>query len=227
MYDYSPFDSPTELADIPEIELVVSGRVVGFAEGPIYSAASIDDPQAEAAVVMSVLVEEVFKGEPASSGTVHVVLERCDPLKAYSMALPAGTRVGLYLEAAPLEEDDVPVLHDDAGRPAGEPLWRSGPQALIVADGENDGVVLPLLRQIMPQADFEDQLPADGRNSSPTILTTSHGDPACAFGLDSDDKSDEDPPHTGNRSGSSDQNDPDERNSLPIEQDDTECRSIP
>lgn len=154
VYRYNPLDSPTELpAHDPEIELVASGRALGFAEGPSY--------QASPTVVMSVRVEEVMKGEAPSSGTVYVALERCSPLEAYSAALPADTNVGLYLSPAPVEDGSSTLGNNSAGRPAGVPLWQVGPQAFIVADGDDEGVVFPLFRKIMPQADFEDQLPSN------------------------------------------------------------------
>lgn len=167
VYDYSPFDSPTDLADLPEIELVVSGRVLGFAEGPIYHAETIHDVQASPTVVMRVHVENVMKGEAPSSGIVYVALVRCVSLEAYSAALPADTQVGLYLDAAPVEDGSFTMGNEAAGRPAGEPLWQVGPQAFIVADGDDGGVVFPLWRKVMPQAKFEDQLPS-GNSSQVT-----------------------------------------------------------
>lgn len=157
-YNYAPVDSPPDLAERNEIELVVSGRVLGFAEaeGPIYLASPL--------VVMRVDVENVMKGEAPSSGTVYVALVRCGPLEAYSAALPAGTLVGLYLDGGPVEGGSSTVGNEAEGRPAGEPLWGVGPQAFVVADGDDEGVVFPLLREVMPQAKFEDQLPpADSR----------------------------------------------------------------
>lgn len=152
IYNYAPVDSPTDLAERNEIELVVSGRVLGFAEGPpMYHASPT--------VVMRVDVENVMKGEAPSSGTVYVALLRCNSPEAYSAALPAGTQVGLYLDAGPVEGGNSTVGNKAEGRAAGEPLWGVGPQAFIVADGDDDGVVFPLWREVMPQAKFEDQLP--------------------------------------------------------------------
>ncbi len=153
--------TPAHLADVPEIELVVTGRVQGFEPGPIYFAESLDDPEAEPNVVMSVTVDEVLKGDIQVGSTVYVAREDEKPLAAYSEALPPGTVVGLYLDAAPEEGDreGFVVGNENAGHPAGEPLWQVGPQAFIVADGEDGGVIFPIDPRVSPQADFEDQLP--------------------------------------------------------------------
>ncbi|MBA2639689.1 MAG: hypothetical protein H0U77_06800 [Nocardioidaceae bacterium] len=158
-YDYAALESPTALADYAETELVIAGRVLDFQPGPIYFAETLDHPEAAPQMVMSVQVDTVVKGDAAPGDTVYVVNDVTEPLEAYSKGLPTGTHVGLYLEDAPVENDNMVIGDEGAGRPAGEQLWIAGPQGFIVADGENDGVVFPYDHDVAPQAEFDEQLP--------------------------------------------------------------------
>lgn len=160
VYDYTRLDSPTDLIDDPETELVVTGRVTGFEPGPIYFAESADHPEASPNVVMSVAVDETYKGESPTSGKVYVSLDATEDLGTFRDTLPAGTVVALYLGRAPTENGSLIVGNEDAGHPAGEPLWQVGPQAFIVADNEDQGIVFPIDPHIAPNANFENQLPA-------------------------------------------------------------------
>lgn len=166
LYDYTPVDNSSDLVDSAEIKLAITGRVIGFAEGPILFAESADDPEAALNVVMSVEVDEVFKGDRPASGKVYVRLDATQSLEHFTQALPPGTLVALYLDPSPAEQGNLIIGNDGAGRPQGEDLWQVGPQGFVVADGANGGVVFPIDPQIAPDAEFEDQIPAEPRAST-------------------------------------------------------------
>ena len=160
-YDYTPVDSSPDLAEDPEIASVVTGRVLDFAPGPIFFAETADDPEAVQNVVMSVAVDEVFKGDQPGDGTIYVRLDATRSLDGFRSALPAGTVVALYLDRSPDEGSGLVIGDEGAGRPEGEPLWQVGPQGFVVADNENDGVVFPIDPSIAPNAEFEQQVPPE------------------------------------------------------------------
>ena len=67
--------------------------------------------------------------------------------------------VGFYLGDAPQVGVTWPVGDLDAGRPEGEPVWQTGPQSFVIADGPNGGIVLPCEKSVRKEAAFLSQFP--------------------------------------------------------------------
>jgi hypothetical protein len=159
-YRYVPHDSSAQLMAEPYIELAVVGTIQNVANGPIWYAESPEAAEAVPTVVVEVLVQEVLKGEAGAVGeSVYLQLHMLNTLEEYNSALPQGTTVAAYLEPGGEETPQFIIGNDSAGRPAGELLWRPGPEGLVVADGETEGIVLPLLQEVDQGTTFEEALP--------------------------------------------------------------------
>lgn len=164
-YRYLPYDSSAELMAEPYIEVAVTGTIESIKGGPIWQAESPDDAEAIPSLVLEVLVQEVLKGQDTTvDDRVYVEMLMLYPLENYVSALPQGTTVALYLEPGRVETENFAIGNDDAGRPPGEPLWSPGPEGIVIADGETEGIVTPLLQEVDRETTFEESLPIGESN---------------------------------------------------------------
>lgn len=155
--DYEPV-SIDELAR--KAHLIVTGNIAGFTQGTLLYAEEATDPRGVPTMVMAVEVMTALKGTPPTDGMVYVLQARPAglPLGALDNVMPAGTRVGLYLQSVDWSTEDI-VGDRGAGRPEGALLWAAGPQSFVVADGENGGVILPYLQEEAPDTALAEALP--------------------------------------------------------------------
>jgi hypothetical protein len=166
--DYTHVDTPAALAD--ESKLVVEGRIAKIAKGRTIGVA-VTHPGASPTVVMAVTVTWVHRGAlpDGANGTVYVELSapRDRDFGRYDRAAPKQSPVLLFLTPAP-PATDFPVVDPNAGRPAGQPLYRpASPQGFLI---EADRKVL----QILMFTQFEGASLADFRPDSPRFPHGTH-----------------------------------------------------
>lgn len=141
--DYEPERSPAALAD--RSLLVVQGRIAHIGTGRTFGA-SATDPATETSIVMAFDVRQVLRGSlpGGAGGTVFVELPApmSRPAAEFDHAAPRDRDAVLYLKAA-ATRDDTGLVDPDAGRPAGQPLYRpTNPQGFVI---DADGMVVQVL----------------------------------------------------------------------------------
>lgn len=155
-----PFN-PSILAT-PDAGPIVIGRIVGFEAGPTYDPTENDGRWATPTTTVALEVTEVIKGEAAPGDVVYAQLGMSiiDPAEA-EKALPAGSVALLYLQKFDPKTDSGADEVDDpsAGRPEGSPVWAVGPLSFIVANGNNNGTLFPLLGTYEKDQDLDSRLP--------------------------------------------------------------------
>lgn len=157
---------------------VVRGEVVDYSPGRLYvTAPGLPSPT----VVMKVKVNDLLSGQlpSGSNGAVYVELDGPAPDKtnlaiaATRKSVPAGTPMLLYLWKLPPQGfiPDVEQVNPEAGRPAGQPLYRAFVQGLYVQEG--DTVLAPQEHLKYPGHSLEDfepgagKFPSDGEPTAP------------------------------------------------------------
>jgi hypothetical protein len=134
--DHMVFESPEALARAKSITAVFAGKVKGFSPGRVLSSPGLQERR----VVMEVSLGETFKGPRDDGGLAYVELPQptcagdvpCATVADFAYAIPAGTKVLVFGEAAP--EAAPPggqFLDNTAGRPAGASLVQPDPQGLL------------------------------------------------------------------------------------------------
>ncbi len=155
--DEAPISSPREYAEYSQ--LIATGTVQEFVDGRIFFAESLEDPEGIPNLVMRVHVDDYIKGEPAPDDLIYVELPRVVSVEEVNEAIPAHTKVAIYLESAPIESERFIVGNDNAGFPQGEKLWRPvGTEALIL-ETETGGLVFPLGHTVKKDGVLQSQLP--------------------------------------------------------------------
>lgn len=154
--DEPPISSPREYAEYSQ--LIATGTVQEFADGRIFFAESLKDPEGIPNLVMQVHVDDYIKGEPAPDDAIYVELPQVVSVEEVNEAIPAHTKVAIYLESAPIETERFIVGNDNAGFPQGEKLWRPvGSEALILET--ETGLVIPLGHTVKKDGVLQSQLP--------------------------------------------------------------------
>ncbi len=160
--DYIARTSPAELAD--DSVLVVSGSILRVQEGRVEGDPN-DDIVDSHSIVVVVRADKPVKGALAqdSAGLVYVELPSSGnrPARDFADALPKGTRVLLYLIAAPDGAELVWGYQDPAaGRPARQPLYMpSNPQSFAIELTDGTGVVWIGESHYAPGAKLADAFP--------------------------------------------------------------------
>jgi len=145
-YRYVEAETTAEMAEWPPVHVVVSGEVTGFVEGPSYVPVEEGDL---GNVVMSVSVEDVFKGDPKPGDTVDVIMYSGSRTAEQFEEALRGSRVALYLSPAV----DLP-------REVAEGLWTPvTPQGFVVEEADGEGVVFPQEHRSLVHSTLEAQLP--------------------------------------------------------------------
>lgn len=181
--DYEPVAGTDQLMakvdQAPVDTAVVRGEVVDYSPGRLYvTAPGLPSPT----VVMKVKANDVLSGQlpSGSDGSVYVELDGPAPDKtnlaiaATRKSVPAGTPMLLYLWKLPPQGfiPDVEQVNPEAGRPAGQPLYRAFVQGLYVQEG--DTVLAPQEHLKYPGRSLEDFEPGAGKFPSDGEPTTPH-----------------------------------------------------
>ena len=156
-WDYEVADSPEELLELRDHDVVVVGTVEEIADGRgiVRYEGSEPDPQ----LVMPVEVTETLEGDDSGlihDGHVYVEIPQggvnaegdpAFPVSQWRQAIPAGTRVMLFLADFDFaKENDKSTVNEDRGLPEGATRLVADPQGIIFeydgniaqdADGEN------------------------------------------------------------------------------------------
>lgn len=157
--DYEPAESPQDLAS--RSTLVVEGNLAGFIEGREVGRG----PGMARTITMVVDVDSAFLGNAPE--TVYVELPSPGNARAAEYDSPSEPfPVLLYLIPADRSED---IVDADAGRPAGEPLYRpTTPQGFIA--GTESGVVQILEFEQFNGASLEEFYPQSPVYPEPASL---------------------------------------------------------
>lgn len=140
--DYDPASSPADLAQ--ESDLVIVGEAGDPHTGRMFGPAP-NSPETLTTIVVPIKVNSVEAGTlpPGSDGTVYleVLASSGQPTESINDGLEGRDGI-FYLTKFP---DNVPasaeLLDADAGRPAGQPLYRATtPQGLLVENNDQSGV---------------------------------------------------------------------------------------
>ncbi|MFB4270110.1 hypothetical protein [Nonomuraea sp. GTA35] len=138
--DYPPYDSPEALAR-EAAELVAVGRVTGWLPGPVIE--EIPDSRTYH-VLLQVRVERRLKS--SSAKVVHfpyyqgALLSARKPFqdeRDFARAVPAGTRVLLFLKTA--RPSGYPVVEERTELPPGTPDYAAAPQGVVLHEVGPDG----------------------------------------------------------------------------------------
>jgi hypothetical protein len=143
-YDYMVFESPEDLAKAKAITSVISAEVKGFSQGRVLAGSSVEERR----VVMKVALSQTFKGPRDGGGFAYVELPQptcagdvpCATVADFTKAIPAGTKVLVFGEAAPeAAPSGGKLLNNNAGRPAGARLIQPNPQGLLFESASTAG----------------------------------------------------------------------------------------
>ena len=133
--DYEPALTTNELAD--QSSVVLSGVISAVQDGRP-DGFDADQSGVPRSIVVVVALPHVTSGTLPAGSDGNVYVELPSPYstapKGYSKAFPVGTPVVLYLDPAANGSGTSRVLNWNAGRPAGQPLFRPvNPQGFLIS----------------------------------------------------------------------------------------------
>ncbi|TQL03964.1 hypothetical protein [Cellulomonas sp. SLBN-39] len=136
--DHDPVGSPEALAEMSD--LVVAGTISAVTGGRLWGRGE-DDPAANRSIVLNVTVTDVHVGTlpDGADGVVYVELPSPGGVEAqvYEEHLPADLAGVFFLVPAGEPGETTPIQDSTAGRPEGQPLFRTtNPQGIVLGVGD-------------------------------------------------------------------------------------------